>query len=181
MGVGRTSRYVMLACACACGDVATAADAGDAAAFDATSEGAIDAGDGSPFADATPPVVDCSDASDYVEAVGDAGAFVLTAGCGYAATPTATIAGCSDKVQCLYVSGCGGGGSIVLASIDGWTPGSTHTTTAMVSFGDASALDYFGWIIISAWPDAGGVVPGAFGVGSQDAGTLNGVFCVTRR
>ena len=167
------SRYVMLACSCACGNVASAPDGGDAAAFDATS-------DGSPFADAAVPVVDCTDASDYVEAVGDAGAFVLTAGCGDAATPTATIAGCSDKVYCLYVSACGSS-SIVLASIDGWTPGSAHGTTATVSFGDASAIDYYGWIIISAWPDAGGVVPGVFGVGSQDAGTLNGAFCVTRR
>lgn len=157
----------------ACGDLAGAPDAGDAATHDA-SEG------GSPFADAAPPIVDCTDASDYIEAVGDAGAFVLTTGCGDAATPTATISGCSDKVECLYVSGCGGD-SIVLASLDGWTPGASHGTSALVALGDASAIDYYGWIAISAWPDAGGIVPGAFSVGSQDAGTFSGSFCVTRR
>ena len=46
---------------------------------------------------------------------------------------------------------------------------------------DAGALAYYGWMAISAWPDAGGVVPGAYAVGSQDAGALGGAFCVTRR
>jgi hypothetical protein len=180
----RASRSLTVACLLACGDVADVEDAGDAAVrdatvLDATADATSDASDGAPFVDAPPPIVSCADASDYVEVDGDVGTFSFTAGCGDAATPTATIAGCSDKVECLYVSGCGGG-SIVLSSIDGWPPGSKHGGVASLTLGDAGTVEYSGWIALTAWPDAG-AVPGAYAVSSQDAGAFGGTFCVTRR
>ncbi len=165
----------------ACGGLThLSADAGSDAS---SSDGASVAPDTSTdaFTSVTSDDVNCAADDYFVQVIDDGGVHSLSAGCGDAGAPTASMGGCSDKVLCLYVVACGSG-SIQLASIDGWSPGS-HFVVASYEPADASVTvdSYSGTIVVTDWPDAGGTVAGEYSVQSEDAGNLTGAFCVLRR
>ena len=167
------------------GSTDATSDAGADAPFAAADASVVtDGGGGTTDADAEGAGVQCTDGNYFVQVIDDAGTQTLSTGCGDADIPSAFLGGCGDKLMCMYVVACGGG-SIQLASIGGWSPGS-HTVVASYAVGDASAntyggTNYGGTITLSDWPDAGGLVAGEYSANSQSAGSISGTFCVVRR